>query len=101
MKKNTSTPTAKKEKTVKTKEVSIDELQEQFEDELDIALMYMFEILDKYKKALTTYTDYSGDYENGPSFHVAINTNKTGKIVSADINLELKNLSKFVKDLRN
>lgn len=77
-----------------------DELQEQFEAELDIALLYMLEIFHKHKKILNTYLDYEGDYDDGPSFQVTVNVNNKGKLESADIHLEFKNLDKFVKNMK-
>lgn len=91
---------AKKEEK-KTEKLSKDEeLQEQFEAELDIALLYMIEIFHKYKKTLNTYLDYEGDYDDGPSFQITVNSDKKGKLSGADIHLEFNNLDKFVKNLK-
>lgn len=95
--------TGTKTKKAQAKPVKLskeEQLQEKFEAELDIALIYIFEIFHKYKPILNTYIDYEGDYDDGPSFHVAINTDKKGKLDCADINLGFKNLTKFVKSLQ-
>jgi hypothetical protein len=89
-----------KKATTKHRTTKAEDLQEEFEAELDIALLYMLEIFDKYKKALNTFTDYTGDYDNGPTFHIMINADNKGKLESADINLGFKNLDKFIKSLK-
>ena len=92
-----------KQKTSKAKPLKLskeEQLQEKFEAELDIALLYIFEIFHKYKPVLNSYIDYEGDYDDGPSFQVAINTDKKGKLETADISLGFKNLDKFVKSLQ-
>lgn len=78
-----------------------EQMQDKFEAELDIALIYILEIFHKYKPILNSYIDLEGDYDNGPSFQVAINTDKNGKLESAEINLGFKNLDKFVKSLKS
>ncbi|MBI5217472.1 MAG: hypothetical protein HY958_00895 [Bacteroidia bacterium] len=89
-----------KKASPKKRTYSAEDLQEQFEAELDIALLYVFEIFDRHKKALNTYTDYTGNFDDGPSFNIVVNTDKKGKLKSADINMEFKNLEKFVRSLK-
>ncbi|HBX53344.1 MAG: hypothetical protein A2275_01460 [Bacteroidetes bacterium RIFOXYA12_FULL_35_11] len=95
--KNPNIMTIKKTQTPK---IIQEDPQELFEDELDIALMYICEIYEKYSKAFDSYTDYEGEYENGPSFNISVNTDKKGKLLSTDIHLEFKNLKKFVAGIK-
>lgn len=95
---------SEKPKKVLAKPVKIskeEQLQEKFEAELDIALLYIIEIFHKYKPVLNSYMDYEGDYDDGPSFQVSINTDKKGKLESADFSLGFKNLDKFVKKMKS
>ena len=98
-KKEVSKPVKKEKKPAKLSKEEL--MQDKFEAELDIALIYIFEIIHKYKPILNTYLDYEGDYDDGPSFHVAINTDKKGKLEYADINLGFKNFDKFIKGLQS
>lgn len=90
-----------KKAPAKVQKAQVEDLQELFEEELDVALLIMLEIFDKYKKILNTYTDYNGDYDNGPTFQISINADSKGKLESADINLGLKKLDKFMKNLKS